>query len=232
MRRHFVFSLALAGAIVATSLAPAEGWAGVLDHFWGSGPPTLTEVARMIDHIQNSLLNQGTVVVKQPDIWSQARMTKFRKEFEDTMITELNTFQDKLAGQIARSDSASLQSQTSLAGVLNPFATGPGTKDPTLISTQTELATAMRNVPGVAVDQSTGQITNLPTLPNAFGTTAPIASTFSLLNQATTGSPGGLFTNPGLTLGLEPNIHLDEKADYLAHLHRIRRVNLGDDNSD
>ena len=55
----------------------------------------------MIDRIQNSILNQGTVVVKQPDIWSQARMTKFRKEFEDTMSPEVANFQAYLSARIA-----------------------------------------------------------------------------------------------------------------------------------
>jgi hypothetical protein len=39
--------------------------------------------------------------------------------------------------------------------------------------------------------------------------------------------------NPIATnLGVEPNVHIDEKADFITHLQRLRRINLGDDNSD
>ena len=63
------------------------------------------------------------------------------------------------------------------------------------------------------------------------------ATNFSLLAGL---APVGLAPNasgtlaPGtnLPLSLEPNIHLDEMSDYITHLHRIRRVNLGDDNAD
>ena len=35
-----------------------------------------------------------------------------------------------------------------------------------------------------------------------------------------------------LSLGLEPNVQNDQKADYINHLQRTRRINLGDDNAD
>src|SRR5690242_19554137 len=91
----------VAGLIFAIAVAPAAvragdllGYAeGIWDRLrWPSDPPTLTDVARMMDRIQNQILDQGTVVVKQTDVWSQARMTMFRKEFENTMKGELNNF--------------------------------------------------------------------------------------------------------------------------------------------
>ena len=60
-------------------------------------------------------------------------------------------------------------------------------------------------------------------------------ATFGLLNQATTGSANAspnLSPLSNLSLGLEPNIKLDQESDYIDHLHRIRRVNLGDDTAD
>ena len=53
-------------------------------------------------------------------------MTKFRKEFEDTMSPEVANFPDYLSARIARSDSASLQSQTALGAVLTPVRADPG----------------------------------------------------------------------------------------------------------
>ena len=98
-----------------------EPGGGILDHFRSEpAPPTLADVARRIDHIRNQILDQGTVVLKQPDIWSQARMTKFRKEFENEMAKELPLFSDYLSAQIARTDAASLQSQTMLGAAPHP----------------------------------------------------------------------------------------------------------------
>ena len=100
MRLRFLVYFMVAAAVFA-AFAPATVSAGVLDYpWWHSDPPTLTDVVRRIDCIQEKLLNQGTVVVKQPDIWSQARMTMFRKEFEDTMKLQLNQFAPTLAGRI------------------------------------------------------------------------------------------------------------------------------------
>ena len=54
----------------------------------------------------------------------------------------------------------------------------------------------------------------------------------ALAPQGVTASTTGALTKSSLSIGIEPNVHLDEKADYLTHLHRLRRINLGDDNSD
>ena len=230
MRNRVVRNLILAMSFAGVAVTSAFGYSGIFDHPpFTSSPPTLTDVARMIDNIQSDILNQGTVVVKQPDIWSQARMTKFRKEFEDTMRPDVANFNDYLSARIARSDSASLQSQTALGAALTPFgptsAGGPQFRPQ--ITDQTQLNTALTTAIGSTTSSTGGVLA--PTIPDP---SSPNAATFSLLNQVTTGDPKnpGQFTTPNL--GVEPNVHLDEKADYLTHLHRIRRVNLGDDNSD
>src|ERR1051325_11365468 len=51
---------------------------------------------------------------------------------------------------------------------------------------------------------------------------------FQLLNAAFQ----QIDTSKGGKLGLDPTIYLDEKKRYLEHLNQIRRINLGDDNSD
>jgi hypothetical protein len=185
--------------ILAITSVPASGHAGIWDYVQvNSDPPTLPQVARMIDSIQNEILNQGTVVVKQPDIWSQARMTKFRKEFEDTMRPEVSNFKDYLSGQIARSDSAAFSSQTNLAATLLPTGSAPSI--------------------------SQGPLGPVPA-------SAP-ATDFTLLNAAAASSAGAKAPASALSLSVEPNVHIDEEQDYIGHLHRIRRVNLGDDTAD
>jgi hypothetical protein len=56
-----------------------------------------------------------------------------------------------------------------------------------------------------------------------FSLLKPLAPVGSLVNPSSTGS---------LVFGLEPNVQNDEQGDYITHLQRLRRVNLGDDNSD
>ncbi len=203
MRKRLAICLGTMALAVAIASAPIAGFAGVLEHIqthFNSEPPTLTQVARMIDCIQEDIMDQGTVVIKQPDIWSQARMTKFRKEFEDTMQPEVNNFADYLSAQIARSDSAAFSSQTALGASLVPTGQAPSVEN------------------------------------NPAGTTPPAsapAADFTFLNAASANAAGKVPTPPAnLKYGLEPNVHLDEKADYITHLHRLRRINLGDDTAD
>ena len=52
-----------------------------------------------------------------------------------------------------------------------------------------------------------------------------------MLNRLTpAGSISGGSGN--LAFGLEPNVQNDEQGDYITHLQRLRRINLGDDNAD
>src|SRR5262249_12757121 len=135
--------IVLAAAVGAAAIAPGRLRGGVLDHLLGvSVQPSLGDIGRMIDRVQEKLVNQGTVVVKQPDIWSQARMTAFRREYEDTMAQELTKFQVYLNARIARSDAAALQSQTALAASLTPLAPGQTLTLPNAAAVQSELSTA------------------------------------------------------------------------------------------
>ena len=238
MRLRGAVGLGSAGVFLVVCLSRATAGDGLLDLKWGkSSPPTLTQVARMIDHIQSDILDQGTVVVKQPDVWSQARMTKFRKRIrKTTMNGELGRFQDYISGSIARSDFASLQSQTLLGASLTPLAGNQQVQLATPGDVTNERAAAVALLNSSA--QSGSTTSTLPALPTSPGSGTPVQA-FQLLGavapvgsviDSTTGAYKA--GTSALPLSLEPNVHLDEKADYLGHLHRIRRINLGDDNAD
>jgi hypothetical protein len=94
MGRRCAVASRMASVIFVLAFAPVTSRAqGILDSLrWSSDPPTLSDVARIMDRIQNDILDEGTVVVKHPDVWSQARMTMFRKEFENAMQGELLNF--------------------------------------------------------------------------------------------------------------------------------------------
>lgn len=226
MRRFFSMSMVgvACGLMVLAAAWPAR--ADVLEYLWGhSGPPTLTDVAKMIDQIQRSLVNQGTVVIKQPDVWSQARMTQFRQEYEDTMAAQLTKFELRLAGRIARSDAASYNSQTALAASISPLKSGQNLQlDAAGVATERGAAVAM-------LSGGEGGLA-LPGNPN-FPEKNP-TSTFALLNgiAPVAGTKPGEQVAAVLPLSLEPNVQLDQQSDYINHLHRLRRINLGDDNAD
>ncbi len=234
MGRRCAVASRMTGVFLILAFAPVTSRAqGILDSLrWPSDPPTLADVARMMDRIQNDILDEGTVVVKHPDVWSQARMTMFRKEFENTMQGELLNFNDYLSARIARSDYASFSSQTALGASISPATAAANAPLSTPTAVSSERDAAVNFVNGTA--SSSGS--PAPTLPGSSSVPAPVAN-FSLLTATapigTAKNASGVLT-PGtpLNLGIEPNIHLDEKSDYLTHLHRIRRVNLGDDNAD
>lgn len=230
MRRGLCVGVVVALLAGMVCLAPSNGRAGVLDHLWESGPSTLADVARMIDHIQNQILNQGTVVVKQPDVWSQARMTMFRKEFENTMQPELGKFYDYLSARIARSDSAALQSQTSLGAALDSLT--PGQSPAPVVTPDTIKGERTDAVALLGTSSTLPLPINNPGNANPPPTSA-VAQNFSLLNSLVpVGTQGGTVNPIATNLGVEPNVHIDEKADFITHLQRLRRINLGDDNSD
>ena len=213
-------------ALVLTTAPPLSVRGGVFDHLWpNSGPPTLSDVARAIDCIQEALVNQGTVSVKQPDIWSQGRMTSFRKEFEDQLQNEIRSFEPRIAARIARSDAASFSSTTTLGASLTPGAAGSEAAK-LQFTKASEVATeaqAAATLAAATTSQAPG-----------FIAANQLQTNFALLKAI---APAG-FTADGqpqasdLKFGLEPNVFVDQKADYISHVQRIRRINLGDDNSD
>ena len=107
-----------------------------------------------------------------------------------------------------------------LAASLSPLAPGQSLQVSSSDVT-TELGTA------------TGLLGTGSSLPLPGSTGFPTPTDFSLLNGATpaNGSSAGTPPTSGM-LTLEPNIQNDQQGDYITHLQRLRRVNLGDDNAD
>src|SRR5262249_41509257 len=86
-------------------------------------PTTVSELSNEIDRVGESIRDDGIVVIKQPDVYSQARLTRHRKEFYNEMLLELGKFALVLSARIGRIDSATTTQTTSLAAALSP----PGT---------------------------------------------------------------------------------------------------------
>jgi len=184
----------------------------------------LVKVAKVLDDMEEDLHEEGTIVIKAPDVWGESRLTKHRQEFERVMAAEVDGFELLLNASIRRSDQAYLANALAIQAALDR-RTAPGTAaNPTQVPGLGNLA--------LVNSLTTGTITD----PNS-STNPPINRTN--INQLDAGQAGARFVGfDGLgddhlpAVGLEPTIRLDQMKRYLDHLNEIRRINEGDDTSD
>ncbi len=180
-------------------------------------PRPMAEVGRDVDAAEMALLAGGTIVVKQPDVWGQDRMTTFRRDVENQLKAELDRFRLILAARRATSERTAIEANASVAGVVVPR----GKRQAVAVSTSSAQAASDpsddRDKQAAIADAGLTAAD-----PSASGAPSPISlkDRFAGLGQAD-GS-----------LGLEPQVYLDEKIRYLDHLNELRRINLGDDVSD
>lgn len=259
---------------------------------------SVRELACEIDCLERHIDTFGSVVVKQPDVWGQARLTKHREEYEQQMAAELGNFHFLLNGSVAGSDQAYLADAFALSA-----AAGGGSTDASS-SSKGKGGASSSNTTNVIVPAS-GSGTGSTTTPPATGTgsTTPAAGTSSdgsgnagsgsgtpaAGNGSAASDPSGsksgtddgsgakkgsgssptplalpalpdqksafaAFQDNNLTrtpvrmppqsqqqltfagassgIALEPPLRLDQKSQYLNHLHELRRINEGDDTAD
>jgi hypothetical protein len=202
--------VAAVSLFVICSLVPTSAVAGVnpfkplLDLLFGkpSQAPSAKQLARSIDEMERCLDRYGTVVAKQPDIWGEARLTKYRSEFEQLMNAtgEDNKFEPALQAYINRNDSAYFADAFALA-----YGGGGGVK-----ADDFSVVNSMVSNPTDA-DQKVVPRTEFPSSHREI---------FSLKPKE------------GAIIGLEPTEISDQKAHYIKHLNAIRRISDGDDTSD
>ena len=200
-------------------LALSSAWGG--DWPWKKATPgepnTLEEVARSIDCLEDKILDDGTVVIKKPDVYGQSRMTLYRKDFERQMYGAIGKFNVVASARVFRSDQAAFASQTNLAAGL----ASASSKAKTTTATTTNVVTP----PPVLPAATGGGITPDGLAPNSI--VRPNTITAAL--GSTPFTFGGTGAN---TVGLEPTVYLDELKNFQDHLNEIRRINMGDDTAD
>jgi hypothetical protein len=197
----------------------------------------MSQVGRMLDDIEEDIRDDGFVVIKQPDIWGQARMTKYRVDFEAGMgkgVAKDGTseFKEVLSAVIGRADRAALESATSLGAALTPLARAgrggaaavPGSAtNVTITNTPEQIATSrdalLSTAAGLLKDARSGDPLDESAKAKAYDMLQSAASLYVKGEK----SPG---------IALEPTVVLDEKKRYFDHLNEIRRVNMGDDVAD
>jgi hypothetical protein len=190
-----------------------------IDH---SQPMSVPELCHRIDCLAEEMRDDGLIVMKQPDVFSQARMTRFRTDFDNQMSSDLANFHLVLAARINRLDAATTTSTTALGAAL----AAPGTTNVTAPSASASGANSVLAMP----------------------TNTPFSNGTSLFNSQIQPGQGtfgqlGLGNNnfgPGptngasapLAIGVDPTVYLDEKKRFLDHLSQLRRINLGPDQND
>ena len=196
-------------------------------------PNSMEQVARSIDTIEDKVLDDGTVVIKQPDVYGESRMTLYRRT-RRPLSNAVGNFNFVLSARVVRTDQAALQSQTFLS---NALSSGGGTSSSGLGGRSGKSSAASMNATTVVAPASAaaspsqseatggGDDLSLPHLETGSidRTTKPFGygtSTFQ-----------GINTNYG-GFGLEPTVYLDQLKNYQDHLNQIRRVNMGDDIAD
>ena len=181
-------------------------------------PNSLEQVARSIDSIEDKILDEGTVVIKQPDVYSQSRMTLYRKNFESQLFGAINNFNAVLSARVFRSDQAAFLSQSNLAAAAST-ANRRGSTSTTTNTVAPPTLIPAGSGPGITPNGlATGSISRPDTNSPAFG------------NVPFTGGFAGGSTPYGL--GVEPTVYLDELKRYQDHLNQLRRINMGDDIAD
>src|SRR5262245_38318170 len=68
--------------------------------------PTMMALACDLDHLEDHIEKYGSAIIKVPDVWGQARLTKYREEFEKVMEPEKDAFNESLQGRLSRDDQA------------------------------------------------------------------------------------------------------------------------------
>jgi hypothetical protein len=224
--RTRILLLAIVAALGARADAQSTITDGLVDKFNAFLPldhsrsMTISELCHRLDCLAEELRDDGLVVVKQPDVFSQARMTRFRNDFENQMSTDLANFHLVLAARINRLDSATTTSTTALGAALAapgttnvqaPTATAAG-----VLGTTNNLFSGGASLFGSQPVQAQGPFANLGLATNNFNPITPASGAAA----------------SALGLGVDPTVYLEEKRRFLDHLNQIRRINLGPDQND
>ncbi|VTR91759.1 Uncharacterized protein OS=Singulisphaera acidiphila (strain ATCC BAA-1392 / DSM 18658 / VKM B-2454 / MOB10) GN=Sinac_2187 PE=4 SV=1 [Gemmata massiliana] len=221
--------------------------------------PTMHALATDLDHLEKHVDWYGSVVAKAPDVWGQARLTRYREEFEMQMSLDNadNQFKVGLQGSLARSDQAFFAHATALSLAAQPKPPVIGRVESTKVEAPALVPTG-QTIQVVGTDPTTGVQTTTnttlaaPTAPTPTPTPAPAAPTAPTGGAA--GTAAKLINDPADTtpvikrglvangigfgaikdggIGLEPSLFVAQKKRHLDFLNQIRRENEGDDTAD
>ena len=147
-------------------------------------PMTVPELCHRLDCLAEEMRDDGLIIMKQPDVFSQARMTRFRNDFEAQMSTDLANFHLVLAARINRLDSATTTSTTALGAALAAPGTtnvqAPAATASSVLATTNTLYSGSPSLFGSQIQPNAGALSTLGLGANNFSplpsTANPVAS--------------------------------------------------------
>jgi hypothetical protein len=188
--------------------------------------PTMHALACDLDCLEAHIDKYGSVVAMQPSVWGQARLTKYRDEFEKEMFKDYTKFAESLQGSVSRSDQAYFANAMAISGAIS---TPPAPKVPALAFKypNPNLQISLNQA------SSPSSSSSAPSSPDASVQT-DVFKGFDSISRSPVrqGQQLGFAGMASGGISLEPTIMLDQKQRYLDHLNQIRRNNEGDDTAD
>ena len=126
----------------------------------------MVELAKAIDEIEEEIDDNGSIVIKQPDVWGEARWTAHRQQYEKQLLEEIDKFRFTVNATIRESDNAFLlnaqalsiaaatQSNGTTGTGINPFGSGdqPQIRQLNLPEIKPLAQDASTEVKGVAIE--------------------------------------------------------------------------------
>ena len=127
----FFAAVLLVSPLIAGDIIPTWKFGG-----WDRVHPRtpLQEMANTVDKLEKEIDTYGSVVVKQPDVWGEARWTKHRADYEKILFAELGNFKFTINAKVKEADTAFLLNAASLGASMNSGVKAP-TPDVTQIFT-------------------------------------------------------------------------------------------------
>ncbi|MEZ6065005.1 MAG: hypothetical protein R3B90_04710 [Planctomycetaceae bacterium] len=117
--RHRYLTYLLTATLLATTVLPPQ----VAQAGWpfnrAAAMTTVQQLALQIDKLQKHLDQYGTIVAKSPDVWGEARLTKYRREYEQVLAGEKTKFTTTINAAISRSDQAYLSHAMALQAAIS-----------------------------------------------------------------------------------------------------------------
>ncbi|MCO8123075.1 hypothetical protein NHH03_15110 [Stieleria sp. TO1_6] len=77
-------------------------------------PCSVVSLAKEVTEIEDAIRRDGSITVKQPDVWGDTSLTHFIQEYDREMAKSVDAFEATLQAYIARSDALEVQSSTTL----------------------------------------------------------------------------------------------------------------------
>jgi hypothetical protein len=191
-------------SFVLTPAASAGDRTWQLIQWKTSAHTPVEELAERIDHMERSLDEYGSIVIKTPDVWGESRLMRHRSDVENQLKARLGSFDFRINAVQATRDAAFLATA---------FAIG------------SEVGNS-----GAPANNSANSAASLIGNPNDATAGQTLVPRREFLNAFA--NTEGTTANKTLSINIEPVIELDQLNRYLQHLNELRRLNEGDDNAD